>query len=47
MCVKYAGGAFQESQTWRDIRLRCITVRVKGDATSAGGAEEASLTVGG
>ena len=34
--MKYAGGAIQESQTWTDIKLRCIMVRVKGDATSAG-----------
>ena len=38
-----AGGAIQGSQTWTDIRLRCIKVKVKGVATDAGGVEEASL----
>ena len=38
-----AGGAIQGLQTWTDIRLRCTMVRVKGDATSAGGVGEALL----
>ena len=38
-----AGGAIQGRQTWTDIRLRCTMVRVKGDATSAGGLVESLL----
>ena len=38
-----AGGAIQGRQTWTDIRLRCTMVRVKGNATSAGGVGEAVL----
>ena len=38
-----AGGAIQGLQTWTDIRLRCTMVRVKGDATSAGGVGESLL----
>ena len=40
-----AEGAIQGSQTWTDIRLRCIMVRVKGDATGARGAEGSSILV--
>ena len=39
----YAEGAIQGRQTWIDIRLRCTMVRVKSDATSAGGVGEALL----
>ena len=40
-----AGGAIQGPQTWTDIRLRCIMVKVKDVATDAGGVEETSLPV--
>ena len=41
-----AGGVFQGPQTWTDIRLRYIMVKVKDDAADVGGAAEALLPVG-
>ena len=45
MCATNAGGAIQGPQTWTDIRLRYIMVKVKDDATDAGGVGEASFPV--
>ena len=39
------GRNIQGPQTWTDIKLRYIMVRLKDDATDAGGVEETSLPV--
>ena len=45
MCATNAAGVIQGPQTWTDIRLRYIMVKLKDDATGAGGVEETSLPV--
>ena len=43
MCATNAEGAIKRPETWADIRLRYIIVKVEDDATDARGLEDTSL----